>query len=218
MPKLKPDTQRARRSHILDAAERCFARTGFHATSMQEICAEAEVSPGALYTYFNSKEDLIAGIVERDRAHFAERFKDLQSSDDFMSALDQLGAQYLVDEPNYRTVMSIEIWLESTRNPRIRKIVRDCDEEIMAGFRTLFDTLKKEGRMTSSIDAKSLADMLAIIGDGVYLRRAIDPKFNPAEMMPTIIETLARIIEPQNDAAPDNKKHVRAKEPVEADA
>ena len=62
MPKLKPDTQRARREHILDAAEHCFARAGFHRTTMQDICKEAGVSPGALYVYFDSKEALIAGI------------------------------------------------------------------------------------------------------------------------------------------------------------
>ena len=45
MPKLKPDTQRARREHILDAALTCFARGGFHATTMQAICHEADVSP-----------------------------------------------------------------------------------------------------------------------------------------------------------------------------
>ena len=73
MPKLKPDTQRARREHILDAAEQCFARAGFHATTMQDICKEAAVSPGALYVYFGSKEDLIAGLCERDRAELAER-------------------------------------------------------------------------------------------------------------------------------------------------
>ena len=72
MPKLKPDTQRARREHILDAALTCFARGGFHATTMQAICREAGVSPGALYVYFDSKEALIAGLCERDRAEFAE--------------------------------------------------------------------------------------------------------------------------------------------------
>ena len=73
MPKLKPEVQTARREHILDAAERCFARAGFHRTTMHDICKEAGVSPGALYVYFDSKEALIAGISERDRAEFAER-------------------------------------------------------------------------------------------------------------------------------------------------
>ena len=40
---------------------------------MHDICREAGVSPGALYVYFDSKEALIAGICERDRAEFAER-------------------------------------------------------------------------------------------------------------------------------------------------
>ena len=43
MPKLKPSTQAARREHILDAAERCFARSGFHRTTMQDICREANI-------------------------------------------------------------------------------------------------------------------------------------------------------------------------------
>ena len=77
MPKLKPDTQRARREHILEAAELCFARAGFHRTTMQDICKEAAVSPGALYVYFDSKEALIAGICERERAEFAENFASL---------------------------------------------------------------------------------------------------------------------------------------------
>src|SRR5687768_8758848 len=54
MPKLKPDVQRARSEHILDAAERCFVRAGFHRTSIHDICKEAAISPGALYVYFDS--------------------------------------------------------------------------------------------------------------------------------------------------------------------
>ena len=54
--------QADRRAEILDAAERCFIRSGFHQASMQEICAEAKMSPGNLYRYFPSKEAIIAGI------------------------------------------------------------------------------------------------------------------------------------------------------------
>src|SRR5262245_52764238 len=91
MPKLKPDTQRARREHILEAAELCFARAGFHRTTMQDICKEAAVSPGALYVYFDSKEALIAGICERERAEFAERFDALAEAPDILRSLRDLG-------------------------------------------------------------------------------------------------------------------------------
>ena len=87
MPKLKPDTQRARRDAILDAAELCFARSGFHRCTMQAICKEAGISPGALYVYFASKEDLIAGLAERDRGAFQERFAPLGDANDILNAL-----------------------------------------------------------------------------------------------------------------------------------
>ena len=122
MPKLKPDIQRARREHILDAAERCFALAGFHRTTMQDICKQAAVSPGALYVYFANKEDLIAGICERDRAEFAERFAHLAEAPDFLKALEQLGNQYFEEEPAYKRLMCVEIGLESTRNPRVGEI------------------------------------------------------------------------------------------------
>ena len=64
MPKLSEQAQESRRAHILSAAEACFARAGFHRTTMQDICREAGVSPGALYLYFASKEALIEGIAE----------------------------------------------------------------------------------------------------------------------------------------------------------
>ena len=122
MPKLKPDTQRARREHILEAAELCFARAGFHRTTMQDICKEAAVSPGALYVYFDSKEALIAGICERDRAEFAENFASLAEAPDFLGTLAAMGEEYFVNQPAHKRLMCVEIGLESTRNPRVAEI------------------------------------------------------------------------------------------------
>ena len=135
MPKLKPDIQRARREHILDAAEQCFARAGFHRTTMHDICKEAGVSPGALYVYFDSKEALIAGISERDRAEFAERLDRLAAAPDFMQALRELGEQYFLEDPATDHRMCIEIGLESTRNPRIGEIFQRFDRYIARKLR-----------------------------------------------------------------------------------
>ena len=57
-----------RRAQILDAAERSFCRSGFHRATMHDVAAEAGMSPGNLYRYFPSKDALVAGLCERDRA------------------------------------------------------------------------------------------------------------------------------------------------------
>ena len=74
MNSLNIQRQADRRDEILSAAQRCFVRSGFHQTSMQEICTEAGMSAGNLYRYFPSKEAIIAGIAERDRAEVAQDF------------------------------------------------------------------------------------------------------------------------------------------------
>ena len=117
MPKLKPETQHARRAHILDAAERCIANAGFHRTTMQDICRAAAISPGALYVYFDSKEALIAGISERDRQEFAERLEALADAPDFMQALRALGEQYFLEDAAKDHRMSIDIGLEFDAQP-----------------------------------------------------------------------------------------------------
>ena len=61
-----------RQTHILAAARACFARAGFHGASMQQICAEAKMSPGALYRYFPSKDAIIEAIAEEERGQAAE--------------------------------------------------------------------------------------------------------------------------------------------------
>lgn len=196
MPKLKPDTQRARRENILDAALRCFARGGFHATTMQDICKEAAVSPGAVYVYFASKEDLIAGLCERDRSEFAERFALVSSAPDFLDALRQIGQHYFVDENSDRQRFVIEMGIEATRNPRISEIFMTVDQFCFDSFKSLFQRLKDEGRIAPKIDIETLAKVFNVIGDGMFWRRAIEPSFNARTVLPVLIELVGSLLNP----------------------
>jgi AcrR family transcriptional regulator len=200
MPRLKPDTQRARREHILDAAERCFSRAGFHATTMQDICREASVSPGALYIYFSSKEALIAGLCERNRAEFQARFSALAEASDFMAALKILGDQYFVEEPRQKQMMCVEMGIESTRNDEVGRIYRSVDSYVNASFEHLFRRLAEDGRIAPDLDIPTLAKVFAVLGDGMFWRRAVDPTFDANAVMPAIVFTVAKLLNP---AAPD---------------
>ena len=198
MPKLKPATQRARREHILDAAEVCFAHSGFHRTTMQDICKEALISPGALYVYFASKEDLIAGIAERDRAEFAERFAELSAAPEFMKALSSLGERYFAEEPAYKRTMGIEIGLESTRNAKVGAMYRSVDRFVLDSFEKLFQRLVDEGRIAPELDIPTVAKVFSIIGDGMFMRRATDPEFDAKAVMPTVVALIGKLLNPQS--------------------
>lgn len=201
MPKLKPATQRARREHILDAAEACFARAGFHRTTMQDICKEAHISPGALYVYFASKEDLIAGIAERDRADFAERFAEVSSAPDVMKSLSELGHHYFVEEPPHKRTMCLEIGLESTRNPKVGEIYRSVDRYVEDCFEKLFSRLQAEGRIAPDMDIPTVARLFSVIGDGLFMRHAVDPGFDAETMVPAVMTLIGKLLNPIADAS-----------------
>lgn len=196
MPRLKPDTQRARRSHILDAAEQCFARAGFHRTTMQDICKAANVSPGALYVYFDSKEALIEGIAERNRAEFAERIQELAAAPDFMAALRVIGERYFAEEPVHKRLMCIEIGMEATRNERVGAIWRSVEDFVRESFRALFQRLKDEGRIDPLLDIRSVVEVFCTIGDGMFWRRAVDPSFDPERVLPAVIAIIGTLLRP----------------------
>ena len=55
----------ARHQAIIDTSARVFARRGYHATGIMELCAENDLGKGALYHYIGSKEELLAAIHDR---------------------------------------------------------------------------------------------------------------------------------------------------------
>ena len=97
MPKLSDEQTAQRRSRILDAAERCFSRDGFHGSTMQAICREAGISAGALYVYFASKEALIEGLTSRDRDEILAQFAQASGEGDFLGAVGALHSVLAVE-------------------------------------------------------------------------------------------------------------------------
>src|ERR1700728_2831646 len=64
MPKIAEQIRAARREQIIAAGLACFARSGYHAATMADVAAQAGVSKGTPYLYFDSKEALFLSLHE----------------------------------------------------------------------------------------------------------------------------------------------------------
>lgn len=78
------------REHVLDAAEEVFSRKGFHEATIKEIAAVAEFSVGAVYGFFENKDDLFVQVMERRGAALVPAMRALLEGDG--SAAAQLHA------------------------------------------------------------------------------------------------------------------------------
>jgi AcrR family transcriptional regulator len=183
-----------RRAEILAAAQRCFVRSGFHGASMQDICAEAGMSPGNLYRYFPSKEALIAGIAERDRAEVAQEFANVDLSQGLFAVLEGLAHHHFAERPDEQVKLCTEISAEARRNPEIARISAAFDADVKRWLIELFRAGAERGDIPSDIDLEAVVTMLMIIADGVWWRRALDPDFKPEAVLPIFMDVTRHML------------------------
>jgi TetR/AcrR family transcriptional regulator, repressor for uid operon len=167
-----------RRAHILAAAERAFLREGFHATSMQNVAAEARMSPGNLYRYFPSKEAIVAGLCARDQEEIAATFDMLAAGTDPMGGIEQALRQHLVNEPRERFQMVVEIWAEATRKPEIAAMCQGIDAHVRSGLGQVFESAIRRGVAVADIDINFVVRTTLTVVIGLFKRRAHEPEFD----------------------------------------
>ncbi|MEO1207214.1 MAG: TetR/AcrR family transcriptional regulator [Pseudomonadota bacterium] len=210
MPKLRPETQRARRETILNAAEACFTRAGFHQSTMQDICAEAGLSAGALYAHFDSKEALICGIVQRETVGFAERLSAAASNaESFLDALSDVAEHYTVHEPPEKNRLFLEIGTEATRNEAVAAHFRDLHHAIRTNLTQQISAAQSSGQIASSQPPETIADLIGVLGDGLCWRRATDPAFDAGALLPPVLDIIADILKPTGTAGKPNTSEPR---------
>lgn len=194
-----------RRSRILDAAERCFVRTGFHRTTMQDVAAEAGMSPGNLYRYFPSKDAIVVGLTERDRSNVAKDFATFDSGDDFMTAFVKLGRKHFEEEPRAKAIMCLEIWAESARNPSFASVCGEFEQFVIARLTEVLGQARQRGEIAADVDPEAVARLISTLADGLFVRRAIAPGFDAAREVPNVINLIGALLSgavPLNGAPP----------------
>jgi AcrR family transcriptional regulator len=193
----------ARQRQILQAAAACFGRRGFHQATMQDICAEVGLSPGSVYRYFRSKDDLIAALVEADRADHIARIEAVRDEPDLFVALQALADETLdsLNDPQRRPLVA-EITAETQRNPHVKELVRRSDAAILSSLAETLRLAGERGDIDPGLDPRATAELLVAVVDGLCWRKSLYPERDAARDATLIRTMLARFLRPGRADSP----------------
>ena len=190
MPKVSDAHLAARRRQILDAAAACFARDGFHRTSMQDIVRESGISAGLVYRYFEGKDDMIAAIVTEwhDRRQVFSSGTVAARTEAYLDYLRAVADP--ASEPARR--LGVQIWAEAVRNPRIRDLSRRNVDDPRAAVAAAL----AGAPLAPGIDPDALARVLIAVYQGLVLQTTWDESLDNEAYVATVAAVLRAVVDP----------------------
>jgi AcrR family transcriptional regulator len=187
MPKLSRDTLDARRAHILRAAEVCFARDGYHHTTIADVRREADVSTGAIYTYFESKEEMMRAILERARDERKQQLtsstSDAGTSVDPAVVLLRWASEIFSPRGQHAARVDVNLWAEALRSPRIRALARGALREATSAVSEVVAARLPASGQARSVDPDSVAFVLIALFLGIEVQSAVGMAIDPGEVV-----------------------------------
>jgi AcrR family transcriptional regulator len=176
LPKISEIRREFRRREILRAALACFSEDGFHQTGMADIVRRSGMSHGAVYGYFQSKDDIIEALA--DDRHQGEAILNSiaqQTGDPIegLRALVHVYANALTDpEGAERRRVAVHGWAEALRNPRVHARVVEGINMPRTLIVGLVERARREGRLSDDLDAGAIARCFVALFQGFVLQVA----------------------------------------------
>lgn len=149
---------------------------------MQDIVRESGLSPGAIYNYFKSKDEIVEAIASQRQAKEKQLLRDAIDTAPAGKALERVRDAFL-DELNnpkerLRRRVSVQLWAEAQRNQKIRRVVRRSFEEPRRLISEVLSTAQKAGAIADWVDPEALACFLIATFHGFVLQREWDERFS----------------------------------------
>jgi AcrR family transcriptional regulator len=166
-----------RRKQILDAALVAFGEKGFHGSNVSDVAAQAGVSQGTIYWYFESKEELISAAIlsfVEEVASSALAITQMgETSADKLRALAASMEQFTESGARLFT-MFLEFWASSSRREEAAALWMDLLEE----YKDVFVGLVQDGIQTGEfrqLDAEGVVWAIMAAYDGLAAYAMLKP-------------------------------------------
>jgi len=168
MPKVVPEYKEKARERIIEQALKSFSERGYYRTRMADIAGDLGVSKGAIYQYFESKEQLFIEAIEH---HGERRGRVLRGFLD-SGSLTAISTGEFFDEMLELRLSSIPLGVdllrETDRNKALRKMLVEVAEGWGRGLVELIEEMKGRSEVRADIDSSSLSRGILALRDGLY--------------------------------------------------
>lgn len=178
MPRVSQAHLDARRQQIIDAARARFATHGFARTSMTDLVAASGLSVGAIYRYFQSKDQIVAAICEQAGQELPAELT-ARSARDFLQHIRTLARE----EDHARLVA--QIYAEAAVSPPLATLVRRQLDDLRAAVVARLPDREP-------VDAERIAEAFVALCHGYTQQLAVRGDLDPAPFtaaLTTILES-----------------------------
>ena len=166
-----------RRTQILEAAVVCFAKHGFHQASMHDISAEAGISVGLIYRYFQNKEAVIAAMADRHKQEIAELIERARQAPSLLEALEILfTAHCCEDSPRVISAFVVDLYAEASRNPQMADLVRDVLQTAMSGVIDVIARSPEVKNVPHRLTPKQMVELIFAAARGMLMFDILQPQ------------------------------------------
>lgn len=164
------------RLRILEAAIKLFSNRGYNKARVDDICSEAEISKGAFYHHFESKQALFLALLDGwlqtiDSA--IEASKDKTAPETFMQMTE--GFPYFFQTAGDSLPMFLEFWLQASRDKKVWEASIAPYRRYHKYFTSLIKKGVKEGSFVE-VDPELASRMIVSTAMGLFLQSLLDPK------------------------------------------
>ena len=218
MPRVTAAYRERQTDRILQAAEGCFARNGFQATSMDEVIAAAGMSSSTVYRYFpEGKRSLIRAVLTRRMGPLVERIKRIAESEepldferDFIEALTLLNyqrhgaaagseadrqddAREAPDDVGLSSwaPLAYHAWGELTRDPEMSVLVQESYRDIHGGLTRLCRNGQRVGTISRRLSPDQMASLIQSVSFGLIVEQLITGRADVEGAAPILRQLLA---------------------------
>lgn len=190
-----PEPALDRPAQILDAAIVCFARRGFHLTSMHDISAEAGISVGLIYRYFQNKEAVISAMADRYKKEINDLLERARQAPTLLESLEILFTAHCCENsPQVQSAFVVDLYAEASRNPQIADLVRDVLEAAMDGVTDLIAHSPEAARTAHGLTPPELSELIFAAARGMLMRDVLQPpEMTAAERRSRQLEVTRRL-------------------------
>jgi TetR/AcrR family transcriptional regulator, transcriptional repressor of aconitase len=179
MPRISAARAASRRRQIVDAALACFARNGFHKTTMQDVVKQSGLSPGAIYCHFAGKHDIILAVVAERHRREADLLRRAAAEASLDAGLERLLGDFIAAlatpaERSWRR-LAIQLWAESLHDRPLLGEVRRGVETPRRLLAAIIEAARAQGDLPSGLDPAAAARVLIACFQGLALQQSWEP-------------------------------------------